>query len=145
MVVSNVLQPILAIRLTDQKASNNSKDRSISPVIPMSMALAPAHSPVGNGDTAGCDQSPTKGLTSAEKPSSIDGKAHENIPCAIYNQQAVNEASVSGSDGWFKLEESQCMGGTQDGVDAKTDRDDSQDGGEDRDIRNEILDSPEMR
>ncbi|KAF7164840.1 hypothetical protein CNMCM5623_009267 [Aspergillus felis] len=139
-ILSNLLVSLLITsdgirKMCLTKTSDNGKDRNISPVIPMSLALAPAHSPVGNGDTAGGDQSPTERLASAEKPGSVDGEAHENIPRAIYNHQVLDEASVSGSDGWFKLEEGQGMGGPQDGVDAKTDGDDSQDGGEERDIR----------
>lgn len=101
-------------------------------MIPLSMAIAPTHGPVGNGDRTRCDQRPTQGLARAEKARSVEGEPHENIPRAIYHHQAVDEASVAGSDGWFKLEEGQGMSGTQDGVDTEADGDDSQDGGEER-------------
>lgn len=116
----------------NQKTPDYGQDRSISPVIPLSMALAPTHGPVNKGDRTGRDQRPTQGLASAEKTRRVDGEAHKNVPHAVYNHQVIDKATVAGSNGGFELEEGQGMFGTQDGVDTKTDGDESHDGGEER-------------
>ncbi|KAH2216711.1 hypothetical protein KXV58_004861 [Aspergillus fumigatus] len=99
----------------NQKTPDYGQDRSVSPVIPLSMALAPTHGPVSKGDRTGRDQRPTQGLASAEK-----------------TRRVIDKATAAGSNGGFKLEEGQGMFGTQDGVDTKTDGDESHDGGEER-------------
>lgn len=98
-----------------------------------------ADSAIHNRYAAGSEQDPPQCLAATTERGSIDGQAHENVPHAVNDHEAVDDILIQWGSGRLEVEELEGVTGSDDGVDAESNEDGGEDVGGDEFIEGHVI------
>lgn len=120
------------IQSANQHTPDCRQSRRVTPVFPLSTPhFRPTDRTIHKRHLTPRDQDSAQRPAVPKVRGRVDGQAHEDIPHAVDDHQAVDEPPFGCRDGSRKFEELERVERTEDGVDPEADEDGGEDGGDD--------------